>query len=259
MSHTASPEGSTKRELLKGLADALMTLGERLKTQETTKRMIFLLAARAETIAAQAWDLNARKNRDVERTAQDLVTQLHEFANSFTVLSDRVADDMAIGHRLAKDMAMHAQQLLTTGRAAEATGGSSGLLAQLRPLAMNLTTLAERQRGDTLVAKETVDLAGRATKLADQAEAMTTPAGIRGASRTAADLHRALRAIADDAGEVSLRIATEAALLKAAVVEMATSTQQLATGRPPRTMITQDEIAADRIRRVVQKGHRSGG
>jgi hypothetical protein len=231
-----------------------MTLGQRLQTQETTKRMIFLLAARAETIAAQAWDLNARKSRDVERAAQDLVSQLHEFAKSFTVLSDRVADDMATGQQLAKDMLAHAQLLLKTGRAAEARGERSGVLAQLQPLAMNLTALANRQRGDTVVAQETVGLAERATQLADQAQTMTTPAGIRGAGRTAVDLHRALRGIADDAGAVSLRISSEAALLKAAVTEMATSTQQLAAGRAPRTAFTQDEIAVDRIRRMVRKG-----
>ena len=243
-----------KRDLVRGLANAFMTLSERLKTQETTKRMIFLLAARAETIAAQAWDLNSRKDRDLARAAQDLATQLHDFARNFMRLSDLVEDDMSIAHRLADDMVGHAQMLLKTGSAAEASGGTGGLLAQLRPLAMSLMTLASIQRGDTLVAKETVDLAERATRLAEGAQKMTAPAGVRGAGRTAGELHQSLRGIADDAGAVSVRISTQIAVLKGAVVEMAASTQELAAGRAPRTSVTQDEIAADRIRRVVQKG-----
>jgi hypothetical protein len=252
------PDLDVKRELLRGLADALTMLAKRLQTQETTKRMIFLLAARAETIAAQAWDLNSKKNRDAERAAIDLVAQLHTFAISLTDMSNRVADDIEVGQSLATAMVSHANRLLTIARALDAAGGTTNIMAQLRPLAISLTTLASRQQSDTLVAKDTAGLAERATQLAERTQSMATPAGVRGAGRTGIDLHFALRAIADDAAAVSLRMATEAALLKAAVAEMAIGTQKLADADTLKTKTTQDEIAADRIRQVVRKGQAAG-
>jgi hypothetical protein len=254
----ARPDINVKRELLRGLADALTMLAKRLQTQETTKRMIFLLAARAETIAAQAWDLNSKKNREVEQAAGDLVAQFHTFATSLTDMSNRVADDIAVGQSLAAAMVSHATRLLTIARALDAAGGTTNIMAQLRPLAGSLTTLASRQQSDTLVAKDTAALAERATQLAERAQSMATPAGARGAARTGIGLHYALRAIADDAAAVSLRMATEAALLKAAVAEMAIGTQKLATADSPKIRTTQDEIAADRIRQVVRKGQAAG-
>jgi len=247
-----------KRDLLRGLSDALSTLAQRLQTQETIKRMIFLLAARAETIAAQAWDLNAKKGRDVERAAMELVDQLVGFSKSFTELAERVAEDIASGQSIAAAMVVQANAWLKLGRAADAAGGMSDTLLQLRPLAASLTTLATHQQNDMLVANDSATLADRATKLAERAQTMTTPAGMRVAGRTGMDLHYALRSIADDAAAVSLRLMTEATLLKAAVVDMADGTRKLAVASAAKGKTAQDEITADRIRQVVRKGQSTG-
>jgi hypothetical protein len=242
--------------------------------QETTKRMIFLLAARAEKIAAQAWDLNTAKSRDVERAARELVEQLHDFATGFATLSDRVADDVSVGETLAEGMVALADKLLKLGRATDAADGTTTELAQLRPLAANLTTLAGRQEADALVARDIASLAGRAAQLAERSQAMTTPAGVRGAGRTALELHHALRSIADEAGAVSVRMTAEAALVKAALTETAAGAQAMAvrahalkptaTDAPTKDTgqkggAEQEAIVADRLRQGVRPGSAASG
>jgi hypothetical protein len=81
---------------------------------------------------------------------------------------------------------------------------------------------------------------------------------MRVAGRTGMDLHYALRSIADDAAAVSLRLMTEATLLKAAVVDMADGTRKLAVASAAKGKTAQDEITADRIRQVVRKGQSTG-
>ena len=243
-----------KRDLLRGLSDALSTLAQRLQTQETIKRMIFLLATRAESIAAQAWDLNAKKGRDVERAAQELADALNGFSKSFTELAERVAEDIASGQSIGTAIAALANGLLTVGRAADAAGGTSSTMAQLRPLAASLTALATHQQNDIQVANDSAALAERATELAGRAQTITTQTGMRNAARTGMDLHYALRSIADDSAAVSLRLTTETKLLKAAVADMADGTRNLAAANTAKGKTVQDEIAADRIRQMVRKG-----
>lgn len=244
------PEQATRTTLLASLAGALKTLAKRLQAQETTKRLIFLLAARAEAIATQAWELSATKGRGSEAAAQALVEQLKAFAEGFTLLSNRVADDIATGRSLAVEMVAHATRLLEAGSGSDPGGASAAMLVKLRPLAANLATLAERQQGDGQVAKDTAALAERATQLAERSKVLTGPAGARNTGRTAAELHKALLGIADDAGAVSLRIMTESALLKAAVTEMAAGVRQLSAAPEVR----QQDAATTRLRQVVRKG-----
>lgn len=238
-----------KRALLQSLAAALTTVSNRLRALEATKRMIFLLAARAETIADQSLRLTVARPGEVQAASVDLVGEIQAFAGGFTELSERVAIDISAEQNLAETLAAHAGQLLLMVGAMD-QGATSDRMVRLRPLAESLAGLAGRRASDGSVAAETQALARRSGELADQATRLTQEGGGADARRLGADLYHGLRAIADDAAAVSHRIEAEAALLNAAMAAMATGAERMAGGslRPARNG------AGARIQQMVRKG-----
>ena len=67
--------------------------------------MIFLLAARAETIADQSLRLTVARAQEVPGASADLIGQIQAFAGSFTELSERVAIDISAEQNLAETLA----------------------------------------------------------------------------------------------------------------------------------------------------------
>lgn len=238
-----------KRALLQSLAAALTTVSNRLRALEATKRMIFLLAARAETIADQSLRLTVARANEVPEASSDLIAQIQAFAGDFTELSERVAVDISAEQNLAETLAAHAGQLLLMVGAMD-QGSGSDRMVRLRPLAESLAGLAGRRTSDKSVAEETRALAARSADLAEQAAGMAPAGGGADVRRVGADLYHGLRAIADDAAVVSQRIEAEAALLNAAMAAMATGAERMAGG----TLRPAANGAGARIQQMVRKG-----
>lgn len=239
---TADP--ADRRQLLQGLADALTAVGARLRALETAKRMIFLLAARAEAIADQSLRLASTRAGDLDQAARALVVETRGFAADFTSLSERVAADIRVECNFAESLVARAGHLL---RLVGTTDGGSGKLAQLLPLADSLASVAERQAPDRSIPADTSVLAERAAGLAAQAETATTGADMR---RAGAALYHGLRTMADDAAAVSRRIDAEAGLLNAATAALAAGAERMSqpAGTPFRSTPTA------RIQEMVRQG-----
>lgn len=238
-----------KRALLQSLATALTSVSNRLRALEATKRMIFLLAARAETIADQSLRLTVTKQGEMQAATADLVSRFQAFAGDFTALSERVATDISAEQNLAETLAAQAGQLLLMVGAMD-QGDGSDRMVRLRPLAESLAGLAGRRSSDKSVAEETRALAARSSDLAEQATKLTAAGGGADARRLGAELYHGLRAIADDAAVVSQRIEAEAALLNAAMAAMAAGAERMA-GASLRQAATG---AGARIQQMVRKG-----
>lgn len=248
-SDSARPDPTAKRALLQDLAAALTTISQRLRTLEASKRMIFLLAARAEAIAEQSLAVSTMKAGDIMLSAQELATQIQALSASFAELSERVADDISAERGQAETLVAQAARLLQMVAAADA--GSSDRLARLQPLAASLASLAGRRRSDKSAAEEVTGLAGQAQDLADRAQGMTAGANAQAVRRICADLYGGLRGIADDAATVSHRIEAEAALLTAAVSAMAAAAQRMVRQESAAAPIDQPTA---RIQQMVRKG-----
>jgi hypothetical protein len=242
---------AAKRALLQSLAEALSTVSERLRTLETTKRMVFLLAARAETIAEQALRLGTARPADTPEAVLALSGQLRDFARAFVELAARVGDDISSQRSLAEALVRHAGRLVQVAQSADEARGRAGTLAQLRPLVETLTELATRRGTDKAVATDTGELAERAGRLADQAEGLDSAPNGRGLEKMGAALYRGLRGIADDTASVSRQIAAEAEALTASMARMAVTAEKIVTPE----LAARADTPETRLRYMVRKGH----
>jgi hypothetical protein len=242
---------SDRRALLQGLAEALTSISDRLRRLETTKRMIFLLTANAETIAEQARRLGDPRVSGEAASGPALVTQLQALASAYTVLSERVAGEIANERSAAVALAQHARSLLRFVQSPDHAASGSTREESLLALVDGLTALAGREAGDQATVDAIRQLAGRAAALAAEAEALEAHKGSHAMTRASAALYRGLRDIAEETAAVSRRIEDQVTALRSVISGMAASAGQLVaaeagSGLPP---------AEDRLRQLVHQGH----
>jgi hypothetical protein len=242
----------SRNELLRGLTAVLTALNERMESQEATKRTIFLLAARAETVAERGWALHAGREPDPTDAATGLAQQLYGLADSFTDMADRVKAETAAARQLGSAMGEHARRLRLEARKADQAGSVASLQLHLKPIATDLEKLGLRQQASGKEGDDAAAVAARMTGLAAGANRLTEALTHTALRHQALTVHYALRSIADDAGEISLAIAAETERLRTTLTAIAASARQLAPAAPGLAAVPAEASVADRVREMMR-------
>lgn len=215
-----------RRELLGALAMALKLLAQRVLPQADAAREVAELVARAEELAAEAWQLANARNPDPAR-AQALQAAFQGFLEGATDLAGRAARAAAACREMGQAMVDQAADLSQLASSPEA-GDLRVLRTRLRPVLASLEHLPGRIEASRTLAQDVVEMGAKVAKLGGEAIAAQ---GYRlPATEKALALYRSLRGIADEAGTVAATLLAEAQHLRGTIGGIATQVGQIATG-----------------------------
>lgn len=245
------PAPSPRQAMLARLAGALTALGEKMRVQQQAAVDVCAMGIRAEEIARTARDLAFDRRFPQGAGLQALSEELDTFAAEMLASAERVQRDTLLGRAVAEALGRHAEDLSVLAAMPAEADDLGAIRARLRPMLVTLDTLPTRLKASRERTAEVAELAARSRALAGQAAALAAGT-VPGRQDGMLALSRALGALADDAAEVSARLAADAALAAGAAEAMAGRVEDLSASRP-------GSDAGGGLARVIEAGQRMAG
>lgn len=239
---------SSSEKLFSGLAEALGVLAQRLTGQEDAARDIADMAFRAEQIAARAKSINTGGSRNGLGIMQELAAELGAFAIDMVAHAARATQESALSQKIAAALLRHTK-LMTEH--SSSTADPAVLRTHLNGLLEVLVAVPGQLAANTALARQMAALAERATQLVVTAhEAVKQRNSL---SRSAADLHRELSSVANDAATASAQMLSEATAIRATADTLAKRTARL-TQTPAQRAAAQAAALETKVHSVIDQG-----
>ena len=213
------------RALLGSLTILLQRFSQRFLPLADTARDVAELAARAELLAAEAWNLSASGIPDPARAAA-LLDEFRAFIAETAELSSHAAQVAGVVRAVGDAIATHIP-VLTKFADSEKVDDIDTLRTHLRPLLATLEQLPDSLTATSNLAQDVVSMGANAARLSSQALAAQDHR-IPAVEKVLA-LYRSLRDIATEAGTVAQTLLADAKRLRDGVSSIATSTMQMDT------------------------------
>lgn len=244
---TPAADIAARRAVVTGLAQGLKLLADHVLPHANAAVEVAELAARAEQLAAAAWQQSAARSPD-PAGARALAESFQAFVAEAAELSSRAARSAAATRDVGATMTSHAGAL---SNFATGSGPSdiAALRAALRPVVASLEQLPRHLAESRAMAGDVAGLGAKAVELG--ARAANLQANARPASATALEIYRSLRILGDEAATLAGTMQADSERVRNAIAGIASQAGRLATAgqdaAPPFT-------AASRIGAVVTQG-----
>ncbi len=240
-------DNAARRALATGLAQGLKLLADHVLPHANAAIEVAELAARAEELAAAAWQQSAARIPD-PAGARALAESFQGFIAEAAELSGRAARSAAATREVGATMAGHAAALREFA-AGSGPSDLTALRATLRPVVASLEQLPRHMAESRAMADDVAGLGAKAVELG--ARAANLQANARPASATALEIYRSLRILGDEAATLAGTMQADSERVRSAIGGIASQAGRLATaGQDAAPPVT----AASRIGAVVTQG-----